>query len=88
LSTLVATLPNSILRDHVTLFVSTDGAKTWHSPTVLSLGSSAYSSLALLPSSSTAGGLYHVAAAWEANNYQDILFAVLAVPVTTSAQGV
>ena len=47
-------LPNSMQRENVSLFSSTDEGRTWHSPVALFEGPSVYSSLTLLPDGSLA----------------------------------
>lgn len=47
--TLIHSLPNSLDRENVSLFLSRDEGRSWHSPLLLSPGPSAYSSLTLLP---------------------------------------
>lgn len=48
-TTLIHSIPNSMRREDVSLFVSHDEGRTWHSPRKLTPGPSVYSSLALLP---------------------------------------
>lgn len=45
---LVHSIPNSLLREDVSLFFSTDEGRTWHTPTLLVAGASVYSSLTRL----------------------------------------
>ena len=53
-TTLIHSLPNSMQRENVSLFVSNDEGRTWHSPAVLFEGPSVYSSLTLMPDGSIA----------------------------------
>ena len=53
-TTLVHSLPNSLNRENVSLFTSTDEGLTWHSPMLLVGGPSVYSSLTLLHDGSLA----------------------------------
>lgn len=46
---LIHSIPNSMQRENVSLFVSYDEGKTWHDPLTLHAGSSVYSSLTRLP---------------------------------------
>lgn len=45
---LIHSIPNSLQREDVSLFFSTDEGRTWHMPTLLVSGASVYSSLTLL----------------------------------------
>ena len=48
-TTLIYSLPNSMSRENVSIFISNDEGQSWHSPVLLVNGSSVYSSLTLLP---------------------------------------
>ena len=48
-TTLIHSIPNSMQRENVSLYRSTDEGHTWHSPRLLAAGPSVYSSLTLLP---------------------------------------
>ena len=48
-STLIHSIPNSMQREDVSLFTSSDEGRSWHSPLRLTPGPSVYSSLTLLP---------------------------------------
>ncbi|MBQ8703351.1 MAG: exo-alpha-sialidase [Bacteroidales bacterium] len=48
-TTLLHSIPNSMQRENVSLYRSTDEGRSWHSPRLLAAGPSVYSSLTLLP---------------------------------------
>ncbi|MCR5445219.1 MAG: glycoside hydrolase [Bacteroidales bacterium] len=48
-TTLIHSIPNSTQREDVSLYISTDEGRSWHSPRLLTPGPSVYSSLTLLP---------------------------------------
>ena len=48
-TTLLHSIPNSMQRENVSIFVSNDEGQRWHSPKTLFAGPSVYSSLTLLP---------------------------------------
>lgn len=48
-ATLIHSVPNSMSREDVSLFVSHDEGRSWHDPVLLTPGPSVYSSLTMLP---------------------------------------
>lgn len=48
-TTLLHSIPNSMQRENISIFISNDEGRTWHSPVSLFAGPSVYSSLTLLP---------------------------------------
>ena len=48
-TTLIHSVPNSMQRENVSLYVSNDEGLSWHSPRLLTAGPSTYSSLTMLP---------------------------------------
>ena len=46
---LLHSIPNSVQRENVSLYISHDEGRSWHSPALLCAGPSVYSSLTLLP---------------------------------------
>ena len=53
-TTLLHSVPNSMNRENVSLFFSTDEGLSWHSPVALFEGPSVYSSLTLMPDGTVA----------------------------------
>ena len=56
-TTLLHSLPNSMQRENVSIFISNDEGASWHSPVLLCAGPSVYSSLTRLPDGTVAAYL-------------------------------